>query len=101
MLRPWTPFTTSARKLLPASIAVGPWQHTIMRAAAVAAAASVARCSGLPGSLARALGSVRGVHDVHVPADVAIVGGGHNGLVAGILLARQGLRVQVCCAALL
>src|SRR6266478_8361938 len=28
-----------------------------------------------------------------IPTDVAIVGAGHNGLVAAILLARQGLRV--------
>ena len=28
-------------------------------------------------------------------ADVAIVGAGHNGLVAATLLARQGLKVQV------
>ncbi len=29
------------------------------------------------------------------PADVLIVGAGHNGLVAATLLARQGLRVEV------
>jgi len=29
--------------------------------------------------------------------DVAIVGGGHNGLVSALLLARQGLKVSARC----